>query len=333
MLGKSVKLRDVAALAGVSLATASKALNGEPRVGDETRARIISAARSLGYSRTPRELEGSSGTVGLLTSDLEGRFSLPILMGAEDTLGAGQLSVFLCDARGDTIRERHYISALLSRRVDAIMVVGSRTDPRPPIAPELDLPVPVVYVYTPSLDPRDHSIVTDNVAGGRLAAEHLIAIGRRRIAHVTGPPNHRASIDRRVGVLDALAKQGMTLVFESDYGEWNERWGRSATAMLIERGEDFDAVLCDSDQIARGALDALKERGIDVPRQVAVTGFDNWDLIVESTNPMLTSIEMSLEAMGRLAAERLFGALRGKPLTPGVDRQPCRLIVRSSTYA
>src|SRR5262249_55724662 len=167
-------------------------------------------------------------------SDLEGRFSLPILMGAEDTFGAGQVSVFLCDARGDALRERHYISALLSRRVDAIMVVGSRTDPRPPVAREL--PVPVIYVYTPSSNPRDLSITPDNVMAGRMAIEHLVTAGRRRIAHIPGPPNERAAIDRAIGIRGALDALGGSLVYEPQYGEWSERWGRSACAMHL--GQD-----------------------------------------------------------------------------------------------
>jgi LacI family transcriptional regulator len=327
-----VTLQDVARRAGVSLATASKALNGKARVSEKTRARISAAAEELAYSRNSlaRGLsQGRSGTVGLLTSDLEGRFSLPILMGAEDMFGAGQVSVFLCDARGDALRERHYISALLSRRVDAIMVVGSRTDARTPIAH--DLPVPVIYVYTPSSDPGDLSIIPDNVAAGRMAVEHLFTAGRRRIAHIAGPANERAAIDRAIGIRAALEALGESLVYEPQYGEWSERWGRSACAMLLEQGIGADAILCDSDQIARGALDALKERTVAVPREVAVMGFDNWDVIVEGTHPMLTSVDMNLEGLGRLAAKRLFEAIDGGALGNGIEYQPCRLAVRGST--
>lgn len=328
-----VTLMDVAQRAGVSLATASKALNGKTRVSEETRARVAAAARELAYhgNSLARSLsQGRSGTVGLLTSDLEGRFSLPILMGAEDTFGSGQVSVFLCDARGDALRERHYISALLSRRVDAIMVVGSRTDPRPPIGH--DLPVPVVYVYTPSSDPDDLSITPDNVAAGRMAVEHLVASGRRRLAHLAGPANERASIDRARGIAEAVEAMGnASVVYAPPYGEWSERWGRSACAMLLEQGIGADAVLCDSDQIARGALDALKERAVAVPRDIAVMGFDNWDIIVEGTHPKLTSVDMNLERLGRLAAERLFLAIGGGTLGAGTEVQPCRLVVRGST--
>lgn len=325
-------LHDVARQAGVSLATASKALNGRDRVSADTRLRVEDAARALAYVRNPMAKglsNGRSGTVGLLTSDLEGRFSLPILMAAEDAFGAGEVSVFLCDARGDAIRERHHISALLARRVDAIMVVGSRTDPRLPI--DRDIPVPVVYVYTPSQDHRDLSITPDNVAGARLALEHLLSIGRKRIAHLTGPRTERAAMDRAMGINQVLIETGTSLVFETGYGEWTERWGRSACAMALDQGIAMDAILCDSDQIARGALDALRERSIRVPEDVAVIGFDNWDVIVEGTHPALSSIDMNLDLLGRSAAERLFQAIGGQPLAQGVELVDCRLVVRGST--
>src|SRR4029079_17477410 len=103
---------------------------------------------------------GRTGTVGLLTSDLEGRFMIPILMGAEDAFGAGRINVFLCDARGDAIREQHHLKELLSRRVDGIIVVGRQTDPRPSLGQ--DIPVPVVYAYAPSDDPRSLYTTTAN---------------------------------------------------------------------------------------------------------------------------------------------------------------------------
>src|SRR3954452_10982199 len=149
-------LTDVARLAGVSVATASKALNGRSQVRAETRQRVIEAAERLSFR--PNQLArgllaGRTGTVGLLTSDLEGRFSIPILMGAEDAFGAGQDSVFLCDARGDTIREQHQLRALLSRRADGLIVVVRQTASRPSLGQ--DIPLPVVYAYAPPDDPQD----------------------------------------------------------------------------------------------------------------------------------------------------------------------------------
>src|SRR5918995_942872 len=224
-------LADVAKLAGVSVATASKALNGRDHVRAETRHRVLEAAEQLSFSPNTLArglLAGRTGTVGLLTSDLEGRFSIPILMGAEDAFGAGQVNVFLCDARDDTIRERHHVQALLNRRVDGLIVVGSRTDPRPSLG--RNLPVPAVYAYAPSDDPGDLSIICDNVAAGRQAVEHLIAIGRTRIAHISGDPGYAAAHDRARGARAALKEAGLSLVGDVRYGVWSEGWGRAATS-------------------------------------------------------------------------------------------------------
>ncbi|MEU4478019.1 LacI family DNA-binding transcriptional regulator [Micromonospora sp. NPDC023966] len=332
--GKAVTLTEVARLAGVSVATASKALNGRSQVAARTRARVLQAAEQLSFvpnTLAQGLLVGRTGTVGLLTSDLQGRFVIPILMGAEDAFGAGRVNVFLCDARGDTIREQHQLKALLSRRVDGLIVVGSRTDSRPSVGH--DLPVPVVYVYAPSDDPEDLSLVPDNVAAGRLAVEHLISCGRSRIAHVTGDPSYAAAQDRVTGALAALDAAGLELVGEVMYSEWSERWGRDATAVLLERYPDIDAVLCGSDQIARGALDTARDQGRKVPGDIAVIGFDNWDEMVTNSRPELTSIDPNLQLLGRSAAQRVFAALDGEELGKGVHTQAPRLVIRGSTVA
>ena len=324
-------LADVARLAGVSISTASKALNGRGHVRAETRSRVVEAAERLSFSPNSLArglLAGRTGTVGLLTSDLVGRFGIPILMGAEDAFGAGRVNGFLCDARGDTIREQHHVRALLSRRVDGLIVVGHRTDPRPSLG--RDLPVPVVYTYAPSEDPQDLSIVVDNVAGGRLAVEHLIACGRSRIAHISGDRGFAAARDRIDGVRAGLTDAGLPLVGEVRYGSWSEGWGRGAAAMLLDQHPDIDAVFCGSDQVARGAMDSLRERGVRVPDDVAVMGFDNWEVVAAEARPPLTSVDMNLEEIGRSAARALFSALEGSPRS-GLEAQPCRLVLRSST--
>ncbi|GAA3339079.1 LacI family DNA-binding transcriptional regulator [Amorphoplanes nipponensis] len=330
--GRIVTLRDVAKLAGVSVATASKALNGQPQVRAETRTRVLAAAEQLSFfpNALAQGLIGQrTGTVGLLTSDLEGRFSIPILMGAEDAFGSGQTSVFLCDARGDAIRERHHLRALLSRRVDGLIVVGARPDTRPSLG--RDLPVPVVYAYAPSDDPADLSLVTDNVGAGRMATGHLLDCGRRRIAHITGDPAYGAAQDRAKGTLDRLAEEGLELAGgQVWFGMWSEAWGRGATRMLLRRSPDVDAIFAGSDEIARGVLDVLHQEGIDVPSQVAVMGFDNWAILAANARPPLTTIDMNLELLGRLAAQRLFAAIDGT-LGSGVESIACRLVTRDST--
>lgn len=325
-------LSDVARLAGVSVATASKALNGRHQVRAETRLRVIEAADQLSFSPNALArglLEGRSGTVGLITSDLEGRFSIPVLMGAEDAFGTGSVSVFLCDARGDTIRERHHVNALLSRRVDGLIVVGSATDPRPSLGP--NIPVPVVYAYAPSESPNDVSITADNVNAGALAVEHLITCGRRRIAHISGDPSYKAAQDRAVGAHQALDAAGLEMVGgRTWFGAWTEGWGRGAVRMLHQQFPDIDAVFCGSDQIARGVMDALREVGREVPRDVSVIGFDNWEILATNARPELTSVDMNLERIGAVAAQHLFKAIDGTR-SGGVEALPCRIVTRDST--
>lgn len=329
---RAVTLADVARLAGVSVATASKALNGRDQVKAETRTRVLEAAERLSFAPNALArglLKGRTGSVGLLTSDLEGRFGIPILMGAEDAFGAGRVSVFLCDARGDAIREQQHVQALLSRRVDGLIVVGARPDPRAPLAG--DVPVPVVYAYAASEDPMDTSITVDNAAAARLAVTHLLACGRRAIAHISGDVTYKAAQDRARGAAAAMADAGLDLVGgQAFFGSWSEAWGRGAARMLMEQHPEVDGFFCGSDQIARGVLDTLRELGRDVPREVSVVGFDNWEVFAAGARPQLTSIDMNLERVGRVAAQRLFAAIDGQPHS-GVEELPCRLVTRDSS--
>lgn len=328
---KPVTLSDVARFAGVSIATASKAINGRSEVRASTRERVLVAAEQLGFE--PNSLaqalsEGSTGTVGMLTSDLVGRFSLPILMGAEDAFGAGEVSVFLCDARGDAIREQHHLRALLRRRIDGLIVVGDNTDPRPSLGTNMS--VPVVYAYAPSLRAEDTSIVTDNVGAGRTAVAHLVTMGRSRIAHVTGDTSSAAR-QRSEGVRAELSSRGLELAGgEVHFGSWSERWGRDAGRLLLKLDPTIDAVVCGSDQIARGMSEALSAAGRLVPADVAVIGFDNWEVVVAGADPSLTSIDFDLETVGRRAAQLLVEAIGGNP-HQGVETVPSKLVVRAST--
>jgi len=327
-------LSDVAEAAGVSLATASKALNGRGDVAAATRARVESAAFELRFTPNPLArglLASRSGTVGLLTNDLEGRFVLPILAGAEDALGAGSVNVFLCDAQGYAVREQHHLRALLSRRVDGIIVVGSRTDARRSLGQELS--VPVVYVYSPSDDDRDLSLTPDNLTGGQLAIEHLVSCGRKRIAYIAGDQSYRAATDRWEGAQAALRAADLELVGAPMYSEWSEHWGRDAAATLLERYPEIDAIFCASDQLARGAIDTARELGRRVPEDLAIIGYDNWLPLAANSRQGLTSIDANLGELGKQAAERIFQAIDGAEIPHGVHHLPVRLVIRGSTIA
>ena len=330
-IGRAVTIAEVAALAGVSVGTASKALNGRGSMRPETRQRVRQAADRLGFvaNAAARSLHsGRTYTVGMITTDSIGRFSIPLLIGAEDALGAGQVSVFLCDARDDPIREQYYLRTLLSRNVDGIIVTGRRTQARAPIAAGLH--VPVVYAFISSADPQDCSVVPDEADGARRAVRHLLATGRRRIAHVTGPEHHHSATVRAVATEQTLGGDGLELALPVLFGEWSEAWGRQAASILLAAGAEVDGIFCGSDQIARGVAEALREAGRTIPGDVALVGFDNWDVMVDGCRPALTSIDMDLEGIGRTAAELLLAAINGDPVR-GRRTRPCRLVPRAST--
>ena len=326
------KLADVARLAGVSVGTASKALNGSGRMRPETRQRVLAAVEELDFrpNQHAQSLHtGRSWTVGLMTTDGIGRFSTPVLLGAEDALGAGKISVLLCDTRGDAIREQHHLRNLMDRRVDGIIVTGRRTDPRPPLK-GID-PIPTVYAFSPSTDLDDISVVSDDRSGAHLGIEHLLATGRTRIAHITGPAHHAAARDRAHHTVELLERSSVELATgRVHFGEWSEAWGRRAAEAVLRAAPDTDAFFCGNDQIARGVADTLRENGLDVPGKVAIVGYDNWDIMALACRPPLTTIDTDLAEIGRQAALRLLDAIGSKP-DPGLHTVPCRLVVRESS--
>ena len=331
-----VTLREVAQLAGVSIGTASKALNRSGKLSDDTRQRVIACARQLGFQ--PNALahslhRGQSFTVGAISNDSFGRFSMPIVEGLEECLTDSQMSVFMCNATDDPEREARHVESLLGKRVDGIVVTGRRADPRP----RLDVHafgLPVVYVFTQSDDPEALCLLPDDQGGAVLACAHLAALGRRRVAHVTGPERFEAVRLRRAGFHSALTSAGLAVdATKVLCGEWSEEWGRSALAPLfasVRRAPD--AIFCGNDQIARGVVDGLRERGIGVPGDVAVVGFDNWLILAEASRPPLTTVDMNLKQLGLEAGRRLIDLIAGKKHA-GVHRLPCSLIVRDSCGA
>lgn len=327
-------IRDVAAKAGVSIGTASKALNGQGKLRRETRERVAAVAEQLGFEPNMLArglLGGRTYTVGMITTDSFGRFSIPVMLGAEDALGAGQISVFMCDTRDDPARERLYLDRLLSRRVDGLIVTGRRIEPRPSIGSRLG--IPVVYAMTQSLHSDEPAVIPDDQGGGQLAARHLIATGRRRLGHITGPERFLCARKRAGGFCETAAGAGLSISADDVlYGEWSERWGREAAHILLRAAPDVDAIFCGSDQLARGVSDALGRLGRRVPDDIALVGYDNWKPMALGADPSLTSIDMCLEDVGRKAAELLLAAIDGEP-AHGLTTVPGRLVVRESTGA
>jgi LacI family transcriptional regulator len=329
-------IRDVAAAAGVSIGTVSKALSGGGRMREETREKIRAAAGRLGFR--PNDLAQSlhrnqSSTIGIISNDRFGRFAFPIVEAMEELFAERGIAIFMCNATDDPAREQKHIDQLIGKRVDGIAVTARRADFRPKIT----MPgagVPVIYVFSQVDDPAALCLVPDDEGGARLAVTHLAKLGRRRIAHVTGPETFTAVRLRRKGYADVLEELGLPREAELYLsGSWSEAWGREAADRLFATRRHMpDAVFCGNDQIARGISERLRELGIGVPGDVAIVGFDNWDVMVEAARPKLTSVDMNLKALGKEAARLLIELIEGKE-EHGVRRLPCSLVIRQSCGA
>lgn len=329
-------IRDVARLAGVSVGTASKALNASGRLRDETRDKVRKVALEIGYR--PNDMAQSlhrarSRTVGIISTDSFGRFTLPIFQALEEEFADRGIAIFMCNATDDPARERQHVDQLLGKRIDGLVVTARRADKRPPVGP-LPPGLPVIYVYSQPDDDSALSLLSDEEGGARLAIQHLHAIGCRRIAHVTGPEHFEAVRRRHRGYSAALAELQL-LEPPAHYlsGPWSEAFGRDAVARLFDGvaiADRPDGLFCGNDQIARGACDALRERGIRVPEDVAVVGFDNWAVMTDAARPPLTSIDMNLAALGHEAGRLLMEMIDGGDVR-GTRRLPCTLVVRRST--
>jgi LacI family transcriptional regulator len=329
-------IRDVARLSNVSVGTVSKALNNSGSLRQETRERVIAIAKELGFR--PNDLaqslhRGQSFTVGLISTDSFGRFTIPIMEGLEECLTDSRIAVFMCNATDDPVREAQHVESLVGKRVDGIVATARRADRRD----RLQVPdphVPVIYVFSQTDDPEAFCLLPDDEGGAVLATGHLARLGRRRIAHLTGPERFEAVRLRRDGYRAALAGAGLE---EPDGfylpGVWSEGWGREGVAQLFRgRRAPPDAIFCGNDQIARGVADALRERGIGVPDTVSLVGFDNWEIMAEATRPPLTSVDMNLKELGREAGRKLMGLIAGER-HHGVRRLPCTLVIRESCGA
>lgn len=334
--GGTKTLRDVARAAGVSIGTASKALNANGRLSAETRAKVLEVAKALDYR--PNDLAQSlhrarSMTVGILSTDSFGRFTFPIVEALERRLFDDGIAIFMCNATDDPARERRHVDQLLGKRVDGLIVTARRADKRPPIEPVAH-GLPVVYVFSYVDNPDALCLLPDDEGGANLAASHLVKLGRRRVAHVTGPRHFEAVRLRERGWRAALSEAGLS-ADDADClsGRWSEGWGREAVEALFKPGRSKpDAIFCGNDQIARGMVDALKDKGLSVPEDVAIVGFDNWNVMTDATRPPLTSVDMNLGALGSEAGAALLDMISGRRLA-GVRRLPCSLVIRASCGA
>ena len=324
-----VTLADVAALARVSMATASKALNGRPGISERTREQVRRAATSLSYSRrAPTRAGQGLLTIGVIVTMLDSHWVTPIVEGVEEVIPADTAAIFLSPPARGINNARARFEAMVARQVDGIIVIADSTNTISSLSGTS--PVPVVYAYGPSASADDVSFVPDNVRAGRLLGEHLLSRQREKIAFINGDPGYAAARDRVTGIMQALGDREL-VGRAAVYGDWSEGWGRRGITSFLDAGADFDAVVAGADRVARGVMDVLRASGKRIPRDVAVAGFDNWDELAMNAWPPLTTVDMNLPELGRQAGTELRRQLEGEQPEPGVRLIPLRLVPREST--
>jgi DNA-binding LacI/PurR family transcriptional regulator len=330
-------LEDVAARAGVSRSTASRAINGGLKVSPDAQAAVEAAVLELGYSpnRAARSLvTRRTDAVALVVPEPDQMvFTDPYfaatLQGLSAALEPTEIQLVLLIARrgGDDSRTSRY---LRNRNVDGAVVVSHHRDDA--IGPLLvDSGLPCVFVGRPFGRADGLAFVdVDNRAGGREAAEHLLAAGCRRIGTVAGPVDMAAGLDRLEGWKDALRAAGLPPV-AVEHGDFTAAGGADATERLLRDHPDVDGIVVASDLMATGALRVLQRHGRAVPEDVRVVGFDDLG-VAESAEPPLTTVASPVVEMSRVAGEILLSLVGALP-APRVPRErvfPTRLVVRAS---
>jgi LacI family transcriptional regulator len=324
-----VTLSDVAKVAGVSLSTASKALSGTDRVSEQTRERVQEVARRLDFQ--PNALaqsfaRGRSRTIGILTQNAAGTWSEPVLVGAATELGKQEHATLLYDARFDSATLEASIRRLQARRIDGLLVIGDGPHHAMRSLTHA-FAVRVAYAFTYTDDDDDVAFLPDNEQMGRLAAEHLLGLGRRRLAHITAHEDVAAQARAR-GFAAAIARAGLEPVAIRTRGEWRETEGVAMAAQLLEEGVRFDALFCGNDHMARGAERVLRERGFQIPEDVAIVGVDNWEgNVIQNSGPHLTTVDPLLSELGVAAARYLLS----DETAHGRQLLDCRLVVGETT--
>ncbi|WP_329173704.1 LacI family DNA-binding transcriptional regulator [Streptomyces sp. NBC_01477] len=335
-------LEEVAARAGVSRATASRVVNGSEGVRAPLVERVRAAVDELGYvpNQAARTLvTRRNGAVAVVVAEPETRFFAdPFFaqqvrgISKELTAHDNQLVLLLTEGTADYERVGRYLAG---GHVDGALIFSLHDDDSLPVMAR-KAGVATVIGGRPSWSddsgPSTLYVDCDNRGGARDAVRHLLNLGRRRVGHIAGPLDQTASIDRLDGFRDVLPDIDPLLIAEGDF---TPDGGSRAMEQLLERVPDLDAVFVASDVMASGALRVLRQRGLRVPQDVAVIGFDDIVSVAEWTDPPLTTIRQDIEEMGRMMARLLLRALEPSAGSDGASAlapivTPTQLVVRAS---
>src|SRR3954452_3331445 len=307
----SASVKDVARAAGVSLGTVSNVLNRPHRVSAATRARVEQAMTDLGFVRneSARQLRaGKSRTVAYIMLDASNPFFSDVASGIEEAADEADLALFTCNSNNSASREATYLGRLEEQRVQGVLITP--VDPDEPLLTALPARgTPVVIVDRTRHDGTHCTVAVDDVLGGRLAVEHLLDLGHRRIGYVGGPERIGQVRERRKGAQDAIERAGgdveALVVIETEALTVAEGLGAASRIAGMQASNRPTAVFCANDLLALGVLQGCVGLGLGVPDDLAIVGYDDIDFAAAAAVP-LTSVRQPRRRLGRTAAELLL---------------------------
>jgi len=309
-----VTIKDVARESGVNISTVSRALNDGYGVNGQTREHVLAVAARLSYrpNRVARGLvTGRSHSLGLVVSDIRNPFFAEVARGAEDAARTGDCDLVLCNSDLNADKQMEYVRSLQEKRIDGILMNSVSMLSHEQQEQLASSHVPMVLLNRSTSNPAFSTVCADNESGGALAARYLLDLGHRKIAHLTGPRQHGNLSDRARGFVRALqsAKQPVQPVVL--HGKFNFSGGTELTRKLLDGHPDTTAIFAANDVMAFGVVRAAMERGLRIPEDLSLIGFDNIEFS-GIVHPPLTTIHQPKYEMGYAAVEILLRLARDK---------------------
>ena len=323
---REATIRDVARRANLSVATVSRALNGFENVSEQARERVAAAVRELGYvpHAGARSLSlARTNAIGVVLPDLHGEFFSEIVRGMDREASRRGYLLLLSNLHARAEQAQLALRAMHGR-VDGLIVMAPHLKSEE-LAAALPSGVPSILINTPVDEGVRAAIHLDNAAGVRAVVDHLASLGRKRLVHIAGPAGNIDADERASAVREACAAKAISC--ETVRGDFEEESGERVTAELLESGRQFDALFAANDNMAIGALQALRARGLSVPRDVAVAGFDDIPL---ARHLGLTTVRVRIAELGERALARLIASI-GRGHDTGAELHAPELVIRATT--
>lgn len=316
---KPATIKDIARELNISISTVSRVLRDKPDVNTETRQLVLQMAEQLDYQPNQVALSlvtKQTHTLGVIVPNLDYFFSTAV-RGIDDIALESGYTAMICQSNENYGREIMNTQRLMKSRVDGLIVsISSDTLNVDHFKRLLQKKYPIVFFDRVGSDLGATKVILDNIAGASMAVSHLIEQGCRRIAYLAGPANLSISQQRMIGYTDTLQKYGLPI--EEDlivYSEFDRDYAYSCTLDLLDSPNPPDAIFAVSDRLAVGALLALKERNVQVPKEVALVGFND-EPLVSLLTPSITSIAQPAFEMGRVAAQLLIEQMNSDSTLP-----------------